>query len=340
MSPTAIPTGHRSAPTPSLSIGPCPTAILSSAVAFPPDPTSTPDLLARLAPDLPPARREALLAHLETDLGVRSRAHLATHADPLTLPLQAARSALAAAGRDVCAVLLATSTPSRWTTAESARLCSALGLDVAFADLRSGCTGGLWALVEGARLARDSGAAVLVVASDSFSRAFPPTERLAPIAMGDGAAALVLAPHAPHPPHASGDRGLVRAVFGGQPELVELATVSARLPPTGDEAFTLAGDPERFASAAEAALVAGLEALRPASGALLVPHVARLATARRLAARFDLPLFADGFIAHGNLGAASLLTALHLLRSRPGPTMLALASAGGGLSFGGALWIP
>jgi len=318
-------------PRPSLSLGPCPTAIVASAAAFPDGAVANPALLERLAPGLPDARRAALLAHLESDLGVASRAHLAPDADPLALPTRAARDALAQADRDVCAVLVATSTPSRWTTAESARLSSALDLDVAFVDLRSGCTGGLWALVEGARLCRDTGGAVLIVGSDSFSRAFPPGERLLPFAMGDGAAALVLAP-------TDGDQGLVRATFGGLPALVDLATVTARLPPTGAEPFTLSGDPEPFAAAAEVALAASLEALAPAPGSLLVPHVSRLATARRLGARFALEVFADGFIGHGNLGAASLITALHLLRSRPGPTMLALASAGGGLSFGGALW--
>lgn len=319
-------------PRPSLTLGPCPVALAASAVAFPEGATTTPELLARHAPGLPEDRREALIAQLTREPGVASRAHLAPGVDPLALPISAAREALARAGLAVSAVLVATSTPTRWTTAESARLAHALGLDVAFVDLRSGCTGGLWALVEGARLCRDSGAAVLVVGCDSFSRAFPPRERMLPFAMGDGAAAVVLAPGA-------GDEGLVRAAFGGLPALVDRATVTARLPPsTPPEPFTLSGDPEPFAAAAEAALAASLEALAPPPGSLLVPHVARLATAHRLGARFGLAPFVEGFVAHGNLGAASLITALHLLRARPGPHMLALASAGGGLSFGGALW--
>lgn len=277
---------------------------------------------------MPADRRDALLAHYIHELGVFSRGHLAPGSDPLELALRAARDALAEASLPVSAIVLATSTASRWTTAESARLANALGLDLAFFDLRSGCTGGLWALIEGARLARDTGTAILVVGCDSFSRAFPPNERLLPLAMGDGAAALILAPAA--------RGGLVRAVMGGAPAHVDLATVRAPLPPTDLTSFVLSGDPEPFANAAEAALEAALHALDP-SAATLVPHVGRITTARRLGDRFDRPLFVDGFTQHGNLGAASLLTALHLARASMSGD-LALASAGGGLSYGAALW--
>ena len=316
--------------TPSLTLGPCPTRIVASATAFPPA-IATPTLFDRLTPTLPAERRAALLDHYMRELGVTSRGHLAPGSDPLELPLRAARDALAQASISIAAIVLATSTASRWTTAESARLANALGLDVAIFDIRSGCTGGLWALVEGARLARDTGAAILVVGSDSFSRAFPPHERLLPLAMGDGAAALVLAP--------ASHGGLLRAVMGGAPAHVDLATVRAPLPPTALDTFVLSGDPEPFAIAAETALEAALRALDlSAPDTVVVPHVGRITTARRLGQRFDRPVFVEGFTRHGNLGAASLLTALHLLSSRPEPATFALASAGGGLSYGAASW--
>lgn len=325
----------------SLTLGPCPVSILSSAVAFPSPALETAELLERLAPDLPAPRREALQSHLAGEIGVATRAHLAPGADPLTLPIDAARRALETSGADVAALLLATSTPTRWTTAESARVAQALGADVAICDLRSGCTGGLWALVEGARLARDAGAPTLVVACDSFSRAFSPNERMLPIAMGDGAAALVLAsPQIQRAP----PLGLVRAAFGAAPQLVDSATVRARLPPAvPPEDFVLSGDPEPFALATEAALLSAIESVAPPPDALLVPHVGRLATAHRLASRTGLDVYTDGFTRHGNLGAASLITALHMLigalrSGRPVAQHVVLASAGGGLSFGAALW--
>ncbi len=315
--------------TPSLTLGPCPARIIASATAFPPA-IDTATLFEALTPTLPADRRAALLDHYTRELGVLSRGHLPAGADPLELPLRAARDALAETpSTKIAAVILATSTASRWTTAESARLANALGLDVAFFDVRSGCTGGLWALIEGARLARDTGAPILVVGCDSFSRAFSPHERLLPLAMGDGAAALVLAP--------ATDGGLLRAVMGGAPAHVDLATVRAPLPPVDLTSFVLSGDPEPFAHAAEAALVAALNALDP-SDALIAPHVGRITTAHRLGQRFDRPVFVDGFTQHGNLGAASLITALHLLSRRAEPALVALASAGGGLSYGAALW--
>ncbi len=332
---------------PTLRLGPCPTRILATAAAFPAAPQTNDALLARLAPDLPPARRAALLAHLGTDPGVATRAHLPPGADPLSLAVEAARLALARAATPTAAfaaLILATSTASRWTTAESARLAHALSLDLALCDLRSGCTGGLWALVEGARLARDAAAPVLVVAIDTFSRAFPPAERLLPFAMGDGAAALVLAP-APADDTATTPVGLVRAVFGAAPALVDLATVTARLPPVEPpEPFVLSGDPAPFSAAAESALIAALDALSPPPDALVVPHVSRLPTAHRLAAHAaPRAVFTDGFVAHGSLGAASLLVALDLLHQRSPSTPdrahhVVLTSAGGGLSYGAALW--
>lgn len=318
-----------------LQLGPCPVAIAASAVAFPPDPIDTPALVARLTPGLDEARRAALLAWVEREIGVRRRAHLAAGADPTGLAVEAARAALAAWAPEarasgIGAIILATSTASRWTTAESARVAAALGFEGAFVDVRSGCTGGLWALVEGARLARDGGRPILVIGADSFSRAFPAGERTLPLALGDGAAALVLTP--------AERGGIARAVFGGRPALVDLATVGAALPPREGEAFTLGGDAESFARAAEEALGHALEALGPLPDeACIAAHVARAATARRIAERWDRTVYDDGFVAHGSLGAASLMVALHGLRgARRGP--VALVSSGGGLSYGGVLW--
>lgn len=315
-----------------LRLGPCPVAIAASAVAFPPDAIDTPTLVARLTPGLSDERRAAMLAWVDGDIGVRSRAHLAPGADPIGPAVEAARAALAGFADEVGALVLATSTASRWTTAESARVAAAIGLEAAFFDVRSGCTAGLWALVEGARLTRDTGRPILVVGVDSFSRAFAPGERTLPLAMGDGAAALVLRP--------AERGGIVRAVLGGRPALVELATVRAGLPPRDGEAFVLGGDPELFARAADEALIDALAALHEVdplpADTLIVPHVSRAATARRLGERVRRPVYSEGFAAHGSLGAASLMVALHRLGSRPGP--LALVSAGGGLSYGGVLW--
>jgi len=328
-------------PAPTLALGMVPVSILGGGVAFPPHPETTAELLGRLAPEVPAPRRDALARHFDADIGVLRRAHLA-QGRAVDLAVAAARAALedSATSRPI-AVLVATSTPSRWTAAESAILSRELGLACAFFDVRSGCTGGLHALVQGARLARDAGGPVLVVGADAFSLAFGP-ERLLPVSMGDGAGALVLGPSV------DATIGITRAVFGGAPSLVDLATVPDLLPPSTEvmardaaTRFRLDGDPEAFSEAAEAALGIALDALL--AGALptreptaLVVQTGRASCARRVAARAGHEPYLDVLENHGNLGAGTLLVALHSLRRSPEISRVLLVSAGGGLSFGAA----
>ena len=217
----------------------------------------------------------------------------------------------------------ATSTPSRWTGPEAARIGQALGLRAAFFDVRSGCTGGLWALVQAARLAVDAQAPVLVTAADAFSLAFAPDERLLPLSMGDGAAALVLAPGV-------AGQGVVRACFTGLPEHADLATVPGELPPRDGASYVLAGDAMAFGAVAEEALARALEALAPPIGTRVVVQTGRADVARRV----SRDAWLDGLRHHGNIGAPTALVALGEL----GPGMTAFVSAGGGLSSGALLW--
>lgn len=315
---------------PPLTLGPVAARVVARATAFPRGEVETEPLLARLTPGLSDARRAALLEHVRGDVGVERRAFVAPGERALDLAVAAAREALARAHDDgqsplrIAAHVHATSTPSRWTGAESARIGQALGLDAPFFDLRSGCTAGLWALREGARLAAETGHAVLVTAADAFSLTFAEGERMLPLAMGDGAAAYVLA--------ASDEpgRGIVRAVFGGDPRQADLATVHAELPGAGP--FALGGDPAAFGAAAEAALGHALRALDPDPEATVIVHTGRAAVARRVhpAAR------TESLARHGNMGAGSALVAWAELAPAERRSV-ALVSAGGGLSYG-ALW--
>lgn len=318
---------------PTLRLGPASVRIAGSASAFPDVEMTTEALVDRLALDVPLARRRAMTAFFDQEVGVHRRAHLVSGL-ARDLALVAARRALEEASvRAPAALVYATSTPSRWTAAESALLARDLDLTCAFFDVRSGCTGGLHALVHAARLARDADGPVLVVAADAFSKTFG-NERLLPVTMGDGAAALVLVPS---------DRtsaGVVRAVFGGAPDRVDLATVQGALPPTSldPSAWALSGDPTAFAEAAEAALLAALTALEPPASATIVVHTSRAATARRVAGAFGRAPYLGVLENHGNLGAPTLLAALDRLRREQATHDVALVSAGGGLSFGAALF--
>ncbi|MCC6623884.1 MAG: hypothetical protein IT385_21675 [Deltaproteobacteria bacterium] len=315
-----------------LALGPAAVVTLARATAFPARVVATDALLEASTPGLSEARRAALRDHLAREVDGATRAFVEPPERALDLAIRAARDALERAGIAPGAIaghVHATSTPSRWTGPEAARIGKALGLAAALLDVRSGCTGGLWALVQGAWLASQSQAPVLVTAADALSRTFPVgasgavSERMLPLTMGDGAAALVLAPGGP-------GRGLARAVFLGRPEHADDATVPDELPPRGGEAWALAGDPERFAEASERALSEALAALAPPADARVVVLTPRAATGRRVAPG----AWRASQRAHGHVGAASALVAL----AEIGPGETALVSAGGGLSAGAALW--
>lgn len=307
-------------------LGPIPVAIAGSGEAFAALREDNATLLARLGA-VPERRIAGVLESLADDPGVWSRAR-AVDESPVDLACEAARIALSAAGLaagDIGAHVHATSTPTRWTSAESARIGRQLGLGAALCDVRSGCTAGLWALWTGASLARDSHGPVLVTAADVFGKVLPESERMASFAFGDGASALVLVPAA------SG--GIVRAVFGGRPDLVDLASVPVALPPGGpSEVWRLAGDPVAFAKAAERGLTEAIAALG-IDGTPIVVQTARAPTALAVAGdRAWLALLRS----EGNLGAATPGVALHRGAGRPGRVVL--ASAGGGLSYGAIGW--
>lgn len=314
---------------PSLDLGAAPCRILGAGTAFPSGGVDSATLLDALAPGLPPRRRAALLSFVVEELGVGHRAHVSGSERAWSLAVEAAERALDQAERpSIVAHVHATSTPSRWTGADAARIGRALGLRSAHLDLRGGCTGGLWGLVQAARLCRDSGGAVLLTAADALSLTFPSEqeggERLLPLAMGDGAAALVIAP--------AERGGLVRAIFGGEPSLCDLSTVPRELP-SGTQPMSLAGDPQVFSDATRQGLRVALEALAPPPEAIVALH-ARADVARSLTSEPWLATLA----AHGMLGVASLPTALVELRERGRSGLIGLATAGGGLGFGAALW--
>lgn len=335
--------------------------ILGSGTAFPSCVTPTGEtitaidtdaLFLRLTPEMSDDRRAPILAHLKEAVGIESRswAHWPgtefrdDEEDAATLGVAAGKRALADAKlepKDIGFVVVATSTPPRWTAATSALVAGGLGANCGFLDVRSGCAGGLYATVLGAMLADAGGKPVLVVGTDTFSKVTPDGERFAVLTMGDGAGALVIGKGA------SG-AGLRAAAFGGDGENHHLATVLGTMPPrTLDRAvWTLTGDPEEFSKRIEAVLG---EAMGYAMGAcdgeptLALVHAARRGVCHRVAAaaKVKAPVFTASLERHGNLGAASVVVALHEARAAgllTNHATVAIASAGGGPSWGGAVW--
>lgn len=322
-----------------------------TALALPRQRHTNAELLTRVAPQLAGARREAMLAAIEAQLGSLSRHHLDTsEADEgrdglVHLTTRAVAEVLGAspgiAPRDIAFHVHATSTPSRWTTPESARIGRALaeshGIHAAFFDVRAGCTGGLHAIYQGLRLAADLQAPVLITAADRFSHIAPPNERFAPFVFGDGAAAAIALPGDANAGYALGE-----AIFAGRAEHADLATVAAELPPRADDTrpWHLTGDPEAFDVAAKTILTALAKHfdVKPDNAdvaARVIVSTTRKATATALAGE---SAYTKALELCGHLGTASLLAGLDYLSREPGlpPSEVILLAAGGGLSAGGA----
>jgi 3-oxoacyl-[acyl-carrier-protein] synthase III len=299
---------------------------------------------------------DELAAGLEATLGIRRR-HWA-HAvgapfgpdEPTTVDLQvealsAALEAAALPAHRLGAIITSTSTPARVTGANAPAVAQALGVSAAAFDMRSGCAGGLYALVHGCMWAAATGQPVGVAAADTFSKLVPPGHPLAAMAFGDGAGAAIIVP-------AEGTSGLVSAAFASDGSLGKLASSPSPFPVTREHLeggqYYLQGSAEELAAKAPA-LYAAIIAEALAAAALAAPDVDRFIPHQTSRPAIEAAADAAGIDReravitceeHGNCGAAGVLIALdHALgdgRTAPGDTLL-FAALGGGLSWGAAV---
>ncbi len=332
-------------------------AIAGSGVAFPTCTTpwgavvsriETHALFELLTPEMSPERRAPVAAHMAESIGIESRAWAHwigaeprdDETDSVALAIDASRAALDSAGiaaSEIGAVVLATSTPPRWTSASSASVAGAIGAVCPFFDVRSGCAGGLYAIALAATFAASAKRPVLAIGTDTFSKIVPPGERFATLSMGDGAAALVIVPSVDSEFEAS---------FGGNGALHHLTTVPGAMPPRtlAESAWRLSGDPARFAEEAEKSLLQALANATeraPSRPAMHIVHAGRRGVCERVSRTIDaeIPCWTQTISQHGNLGAASVAAALHESRKTLAKNdVIAIASVGGGPSFGGAYW--
>src|SRR5213594_2612946 len=129
--------------------------------------------------------------------GIRER-RIAAPDEALTdLALPAARRALAEAGvaaAEIDLIIVATVTPDMMFPTTSALLADILGArDAAAYDLLAGCTGFMYALVQGyGMIAAGLAERALVVGGDVLSRVLDWTDRSTLVLFGDGAGAVVL----------------------------------------------------------------------------------------------------------------------------------------------------
>jgi 3-oxoacyl-[acyl-carrier-protein] synthase-3 len=340
-------------------------AVLGAGTAFPPDAYSNEEALRAMAATLwprePDPEQVAFVAKgAEDALGVRSRAwaHVPgkpfAHGQELTtidLGADAALRAIGDAGIEAGAidlVLASTSTPPRMTSTVSGAIGAKLGVRVPCMDVRTGCSGGLFALATAAMYLGAGCQRVLLVGTETFSKVIPPRSKAAAVALGDGAGAIVLG-------KASHTGASLRSVFlctdGG---LGHLISTDGALPPTDAEiargGYVLGGGadelgaelPGKYTHAIAGCLEHAGMSGRDAD--LFVPHQTSVPLIRGVAARAGLDE-ARTFVnvpKHANVGSAGWLVALAEARAEGrlarGARAL-VASVGGGMSWAAAVLV-
>ncbi|PZP06021.1 MAG: 3-oxoacyl-ACP synthase, partial [Sphingomonas hengshuiensis] len=129
--------------------------------------------------------------------GIHQRYIAAPHETTATLATDAARAALAAAGRvasDVDLIVLATATPDQTFPSSATKVQHALGAGdcIAF-DVAAVCSGFLYALQVAENMIRAGSArCALVIGAETFSRILDWDDRATCVLFGDGAGAIVL----------------------------------------------------------------------------------------------------------------------------------------------------
>jgi 3-oxoacyl-[acyl-carrier-protein] synthase-3 len=336
--------------------------VLGAGCAFPAAELTNADVLRAIAPFTWPGRAlddEAIAfmaAGLAESMGVQRRAWAhrvglpldhATEPTTLDLAIAAGRRALEDAGvgaESLALVIVATSTPHRMTSTLSAQVGSALGASAACMDVRSGCSGGLFALSTAALHVAAGAGPALVIGTETFSKIIPPASKVAAMSLGDGAGALVVGklPGA-----------VVESVsLETDGRLGRLISTDGALPPTEAEiargGYVLSGAPdeltavvpEKYTIAIDAAL--GRAAMRAGAIDLFVPHQTSAALVRSVAARAGIApeRTVVNVARHANVGAAGWLVAFAEARAEgraPRGARVLVAAVGGGMSWGAAI---
>ncbi|MBL8488112.1 MAG: ketoacyl-ACP synthase III [Rhodocyclaceae bacterium] len=279
--------------------------------------------------------------------GIRSR-HLApANVASSDLALEAARRALASAGRaagDVDLIIVATSTPDFVFPSTATLLQAKLGVHngAAAFDVQAVCSGFAFALATAEKFLRSgSHRCALVVGAEVFSRILDWKDRGTCVLFGDGAGAVVL--------EAADDPGILATAIHADGRHHGILSVPGHLcggQPIGDPLLRMDGQAVfKFAVrvlAEVAAEVLGAASMAPSDLDWLIPHQANIrilqATGRKIGlAPEKCVVTVDR---HGNTSAASIPLALDEAvrdgRIRAGQTVL-MEGVGGGFTWGAVL---
>jgi 3-oxoacyl-[acyl-carrier-protein] synthase III len=278
--------------------------------------------------------------------GIRARHFAADDVYSSDLALEAAKSALLAAGcaaRDIDLIIVATSTPDMVFPSTACILQNKLGANGCAAfDVQAVCSGFVYALsVADAMIQTGAASRALVVGAEVFSRILDFRDRTTCVLFGDGAGAIVL--------EASDTPGILATDLHADGKHVGILCVPGHvaggrvlgdplLKMDGQAVFKLAvGVLED--SAREVLAKAGKT---EADVDWLIPHQANIrimqGTAKRLKMSMDKVVVTVD--QHGNTSAASIPLALDWAvrrdKLRPGDTLM-LEGVGGGFTWGAVL---
>jgi 3-oxoacyl-[acyl-carrier-protein] synthase III len=295
------------------------------------------------------ARLDTSDAWIVERTGIRQRHIAAAGEFTSDLGLEAARRALAAAGRtpaDIDLIVVATATPDQTFPAVATVIQHKLGMThgVAF-DVAAVCSGFLYALtVADALLAGGAHNRALVIGAETFSRLLDWEDRATAVLFGDGAGAVVLEALEQH--GSNEDRGILASRLHSDGRYNDLLHVDGGPGSTGTVGHLRMRGKEVFRHAVtNLANVMGevLDAasLQSSDVAWVIPHQANLrileATAKKLG--LDPARVVVTVDRHANTSAASVPLALDVAvrdgRVQPGDLLL-LEAMGGGFTWGAA----
>lgn len=284
--------------------------------------------------------------------GIRERRIAGPDEATSDLAMHASKRALDMAGvspMELDIIIVATVTPDMPMPAAATLLAHKLGAKKAFAfDVSAACTGSLLGLsVAQQYIASGAAKRILVVGADCFTRAVNWKDRSTCILFGDGAAAMLLAPHA--------TRGLLTTHLytdGSQLDLLTIPAGGSKLPASeatlrddlhsvkmnGKEVFKFAV--RALTEAVKVCLEAN--AVKGEDVAALIPHQANVRILDAVCERLSIPRERAFVNIHkyGNTSAASLPIALdEAVRSgkiKEGD-LVALMAIGAGMVWGAGL---
>jgi len=279
--------------------------------------------------------------------GIRQR-HQAAEGQPVSdLATEAARKALAAAGKtaeDVDLIIVATTTADLTFPAVATIVQRKLGCPVGIAfDVQAVCSGFVYALsVADGFVARNRAKCALVIGAETMTRLMDWTDRGTCVLFGDGAGAIVVEPAMGA--GTTADRGLLGFALRADGSKQELLYVDGGISTTGQVGHLRMQGNQVFRHAvvniAEAVNAAAADAgIEVADVDWFIPHQANLRILEGVARRLgiDEAKVITTVASHANTSAASIPLAwdqgVRDGRIKPGDLLL-LEAMGGGFTWG------